>query len=91
MIKVIVAGTKTSNARATPGGTCSGILIFNASCFSKKQNNSTDNTPMIIPVNKPVAPNSLPATPVKASLAPSTMCEVFVTDNHAAKPTKPGM
>ena len=43
MIKVIVAGTKTSNARATPGGTCSGILIFNASCFSKKQNNSTDN------------------------------------------------
>ena len=46
---------------------------------------------MIIPVNKPVAPNSLPATPVKASLAPSTMCEVFVTDNHAAKPTKPGI
>ena len=72
MIKVIVAGTKTSNARATPGGTCSGILIFNASCFSKKQNNSTDNTPIIIPVNKPVAPNSLPAIPVKASLAPST-------------------
>ena len=31
MIAVKQVGINTSNARATPGGTCSGILIFNAS------------------------------------------------------------
>ena len=51
MINVKVAGTKTSNARATPGGTCSGILIFNASCFSKNKKRKSKRASLTFPTS----------------------------------------
>ena len=71
--KVITAGIKTSNARATPGGTVSGIFNFNPSTLRNAQKISTETTPTIIPVNKPVAPKAPPATPVNVCNAPSAV------------------
>ena len=56
IVTVKNAGIKISKDLATPGGTWSGILIFNASIFLKNPKISNAIIPTIKAVNRPVAP-----------------------------------